>query len=410
MLGKFAAVAALAATGLLAGIAPTQARTVSTSAPVGWYDTNANAAQSRANPAETTLSPTQISKVEYLRTIASGPGSPNAPCGPQPVVAPLPYDNSLYAVANNEVSKYDPATGALAWQQPVASQFYATSLAISANILVVGSSGCESASEPGGTVQAFNATSGAKLWSTRVYGGGPLDDIVKSGSYVIVAGEDAAGYQVTVLNVDNGKLAWFGTGCTEFATAPALVVGGLVMTYGCTSNGGTTLEARNLTTGAPAWSLPGGWTLERGDLPSATGAHLFVTNQAGTVEDLDPATGQVQYSLAGATAALAVDASRVYASCGSGGVNVCAYDLATGSRLWDKVTANDRQIKLAAEADGVLYLDAGAALNASTGQTITTIWPSEYGTQPATALAVGDGRIVVSTDPRTLDLYGLPGS
>jgi len=369
-----------------------------------------NAAQSRSNPAETTLSPSQISKVKYLRTIASGPGSPNAPCGQQPIVAPMPYDGSLYAVANNEVSRYDPATGALAWQQPVASQSYGLSMAISANILVVGSSGCESASEPGGIVQAFNATTGAKLWSTYVPGGGPLNDLVKSGSYVIAAGEDAAGYQVSVFNVDNGKVVWEDYGCTGFGLPSALVVGGLVMTYGCASGGNPEIEARSLATGSPVWTQTGSWDLQRGDLPSTSGTHLYATNPSGTVVDLDPATGQAKYLLAGAVTVLAVDSARVYATCGSGGEDICAYDTATGSRLWDKDAADGNPVKLAAEADGVLYLESGAALNASTGQTITTIWATDFDGQPATALAVGDGRIAVSTDPRTLDLYGLPGS
>ena len=63
---------------------------------------------------------------------------------------------------------------------------------------------------------------------------------------------------------------------------------------------------------------------------------------------------------------------------------------------------------LVAEAAGVLYLDSGFALNAGTGQYITTIWQSPSNS-PATALAVGDGRIAVVSEPRILDLYGLRG-
>ena len=48
------------------------------------------------------------------------------------------------------------------------------------------------------------------------------------------------------------------------------------------------------------------------------------------------------------------------------------------------------------------------ALNAGTGQYITTIWQSP-GNSPATALAVGDGRVAVVSEPRILDLYGLRG-
>jgi hypothetical protein len=59
---------------------------------------------------------------------------------------------------------------------------------------------------------------------------------------------------------------------------------------------------------------------------------------------------------------------------------------------------------MAAEADGVLYLDQGVALNSSTGKTIAALWSGG-----ATGLAIGDGRIAVVTDPRVIDLFGLRG-
>jgi hypothetical protein len=67
-------------------------------------------------------------------------------------------------------------------------------------------------------------------------------------------------------------------------------------------------------------------------------------------------------------------------------------------------------LTLAAEADGVLYLASGQALNASTGQVIKQVWGvGTYNDTAPTAIAVGDGRIAVVGDPRVLDLYGLPG-
>jgi len=51
-------------------------------------------------------------------------------------------------------------------------------------------------------------------------------------------------------------------------------------------------------------------------------------------------------------------------------------------------------------------LDEGDALDTATGNTLTSLW----GPAPATALAVGDGRIAVVADARVVDLYGLPGS
>ena len=178
----------------------------------------------------------------------------------------------------------------------------------------------------------------------------------------------------------------------------------MVMTYGCAGTGD--VEAKNLTTGAMAWSRPDTWTFQRGDLSGSAGKHLYARNTSGTVVALNPLTGQKQYSLSNAVKVLVVDASRVYATCGSQGQYVCAYNISTGAFEWQNTRFGSPA--LAAEADGVLYLDSGVALNAATGQRIKTA-PFISGST-AKALAVGDGRIAtVSGSDRILDLYGLHG-
>ena len=159
---------------------------------------------------------------------------------------------------------------------------------------------------------------------------------------------------------------------------------------------------------ASVWSLSGGWAFQSGDLSGPAGTHLYATDPSGTVVDLNLLTGQVEYSLNQAVTVLAVDTSRVYATCGSSGQFLCAYNISTGAVEWQ-----DTQLlaspALAAEADGVLYLGTGVAVNAASGQVIKTLWSARNGNPPATAIAVGDGRIAVVTDPRVLDLYGLKG-
>ena len=50
----------------------------------------------------------------------------------------------------------------------------------------------------------------------------------------------------------------------------------------------------------------------------SAGKNLYVTNPSGAVVDLNPLTGQVKYMLSDqAVNVLAVDASRLYATCGS---------------------------------------------------------------------------------------------
>jgi outer membrane protein assembly factor BamB len=396
-----ALVASCLLTGAPPGLASGRPNVVSGGESSPWFDTNSNAAGSRANLKEHILSRSAVTRVEYLRSVASPVDPPQAQC-PGPIVAPVLVGGFLYAITNGQLSKYDPATGSLIWRSipdPAFTQNY-KSLAISGNTVIVGASDCTTESEPGGIVFAFNATTGALDWKTFLPGGGPLDDAVIAGSYIITEGGNAAGSEAAVLNLSNGTAVWHQYGC---GFSPEVVVDLVVMSNGCDTQANGSLDANNLATGALLWSLPGNWIIWRGDLSGTAGKHLFATDPAGTVVGLNPLTGQEQYSLSQAVNVLAVDNSSVYATCGSQGQDLCGYSTGTGALEWQDTQLTGTPA-LAAEADGILYLDYGSALNTTTGKRITRIW-----TSPSTALAIGDGRIAVVSDPRVLDLFGLPG-
>jgi len=392
------AVLTLAASSIATSLKQAPAATTESSP---WFDTNSNAAASRANPTEKVLSPTTATKIKYLRSVASPLIAPKANC-PGDVLAPVLVGGYLYVMTNAELSKYNPATGALIWRSipdPGFNNFY-ESLAVSGNLVIVGARGCQSSSDPGGALYAFNTSTGALVWSKFLTA---INDAVVAGSYVITEGVNAAGSDVTVLNLNNGNVVWNQFGCG--GGYPSVVVEMTVMSNGCDAQSNASLNANSLATGAVLWSLPGSWSIQRGDQSGPNGKHLYATDPTGTVVDLNPLTGQVEYSLSQAVGVLAVDASRVYATCGSQGQDLCGYNIGTGALEWQDTPIATPG--LAAEADGVLYLDYGSALNSATGKRITTIW-SSFSTR-ATALAIGDGRIAVVSDPRVLDLFGLPG-
>jgi hypothetical protein len=377
-----------------------------------WSQTDYNAAQSRANLTEQTLTATTIRNVRYLRGIASPLNQPGqGGCNRSTIVTPVLTGGRLYAVTNGRLSKYNPATGALIWRRslldPITNEPFtldARSLSVAGGLVVVGDLGCDSVSDPNGFIQAFSASTGARAWSQQITpGGGALDQMGVSGSYIAAAGSSpGGGTVVSVHQLTTGALVWSPTtdGC---GPGTVLVAAQLVISYGCTQSLAEKVTARSIATGALAWSKTGNWVLLRGDAGSTAGRHLFAASPSGTVVSLNPLTGAAQFSLADAADVLAADATRAYGNCGS--LGVCAYSTTTGARLWN---AHPGYIPtLAAEAGGVLYLDQGNALNAATGKPITALWPAN---DPASALAVGDGRIAVVTDPRVLDLFGLPGS
>ena len=309
-----------------------------------------------------------------------------------------------------DLSKYDPATGKLIWRVKPVRGFVSDyqTLSYSDNLIVVGAAGCESASEPGGVAVALNAATGARVWE-----GGNGAAAVVGTSYVVTENTDAAGYQLSVLKLQDGTPVWSTTSCQASGSPVPVVVGLTVMVNGCNNQGDRVLLGRSLATGAVQWARLG-FVIQSGDLAGSAGKNFYATDPSRAVEDLNPMTGQMKYSLSGAARVLAVDASRVYASCAVR--MVCAYDISADALDW-KYTPFLGRVTIAAETDGVLYMNDGIALNAATGHVIKKIWESITYASPTTfheglpagPIAVGDGRIAVVTDPRVLDLFGLKG-
>jgi putative pyrroloquinoline-quinone binding quinoprotein len=385
------------------------ARAVTVSSP--WSQTDDNAASSRANLTEQTLTRATVAKVQWLRSMAAPPAGTAQACSPQ-VVAPVLTGGALYAAANDVVTRYSPATGRVVWRHVPSASFVLfsgyTALSVARGVVVAASVDCVSESDPVGSVETFSAATGAPGWS--VLGGEPDFHMVVSGGFVVTGGNsDTDGATVTVYKLTTGAVAWSRNSlpCPSF-TGAAEVIAKLVVSYDCTEASGQTLAARRLGTGTTVWSRSGGtWQLQRGDTDTTASRHLYAVNPHGTVVALDPLTGKTLYSLAGASQVLAVDSTRAYAQC-DGTDNVCAYNSTSGRLRWEAHT--DGTVSIAAEAGGVLYLGDGPALNTGTGQMITALWGDLIsGPVQASALAVGDGRIAAVTDPRVLDLYGLPG-
>jgi outer membrane protein assembly factor BamB len=416
------ALATLSATGAAAGAAsviPTAARAAvvrpAAAASSPWSQTDYNAALSRANLTEQTLTAATVNKARYLRSVASPPPPTSGFCNNVPdqgVVAPSLTGGALYAMTDGRLTKYDAATGAIIWRHnpdPTFSQTY-QSLAVAGGLVVVGALNCESVSEPQGTIWAFNASTGAAVWTKRVPRQGSLQSLVVSNGFVVAAGSsDASGLIVTVRKLSTGADVWTrggGANCSYFPL-PLMVVGQVVISPGTCAQT-SRIIGRALTTGATLWQRIGSFTPLRGDSDSTTGRHVFALNPSGTVISLDPLTGKTQYSIAGAVNILAVDGSQAYGACGGGKVQVCAYDSATGTLKWLANLEIFSEPTLAAEAGGVLYLADGYALDTTTGKPLAALW--DVFNQLSTSLAVGDGRVAAVLDPRVVDLYGLPGS
>lgn len=362
-----------------------------------WPETDFNAAASRANLGENTLTVQTVHQVRFLRELTAA-AVPSGNCAAQPgFVAPVLTDGRLFAIANGRLVSYDAATGHRLWHvlpDPTFTSDY-SSLAVSGGLVIIGRLTCDSVSDPNGFVQAFRETTGAPVWDSGSPAN-PVSQVVASNGYVVSAGgTSGAGQVITVRHVSNGAVVWEKTPSNDQASA-ALVVGGQVIQQEQSS-----LVAYNLATGAHAWSRAGIWQPERGDRAAPAAHHLYAVDPAGQVVDLNPQTGSTQRVLKGATSVLAVDGARAYAICGTG--HICAYRTSDGQLIWSLADTSG----LAAEAGGVLYLSDGSAINAGTGMLLRQIFTHAGG---ASELAIGQGRIAASLGDKKLDLFGLSGS
>ena len=370
-----------------------------------WSQTDYNAALSRANLNEQILTRATVGKVRFLRSLTT---SSSESCHLPAVVAPVLTGGRLYAMmANDRLTKYNPATGKVIWQVAPDPSFSTDfrALSVAGGLVVVGEQDCGSVSAPRGLIQAFNAATGALVWSAPTpQGRVPLQHMVVSGKFVIWAGESAeTPLYLSVRRLTDGSVVWESLqGCGS--GAGAFVVAQRVISDGCDPSGAPILTASNIHSGALTWSRPGNWGLQRGDTDAPTGRHLYATDPSGAVVSLSPLTGKTQYQLPGATTVLVVTPTQVFADCGA--LGVCAYSITSGSREWNAQPGS--ATALAASAGGVLYLDQGLALNTRTGKTLATLWAAD--SPPAVALAVGNGQIAAATGyPFTpaLNLYGM---
>lgn len=394
--GRARWLAALAAAALAV---PVGATTAYGSGPAGdWRQADHDASANRANTTATQITAANAATLSWRRGLASAPAGPDDQCGEgwsTPVIA----NKRVYAVQTGRVTARDLATGATVWQRALRSGVVtdlAGVFAISNGRVLVGTLDCISQSDPSGSVRAFDATTGAPLWTASVDG---FLGLAVSGDRVVAYGYGpGAGNTVfRVLSASTGALVWsrdLDEDCGLAATA--IVVYDRVYYQTCAA--GFQLTAARLVDGAVAWRRAGGLPV-RGDAVGTDAKHLYLATT-----DVNPATGATRFTLAGAGRVFAVDATRVYASCSS---VLCAYSRATGARLWmsTEPVASDPRAAEPALAGTLLYSPTGAVLDAATGAEVTRLWAGD-----ARELSVGNGYVTAVLTPRVLDVYGLPGS
>lgn len=363
-----------------------------------WAQGDADAAHSRANNAENTLSPSNV-RALALRGSITAPSSNSGPFCPTFGANHVALSNGhAYGVFGGRVSSYNAGTRALVWHSAVSKSIDWTSVSVTDALVVAGREGCSSAYNPAGAVTAFRVATGSTAW-TRTARYGVFDTVVSDG--VVLSSEFGKSNRTATeaRSLSTGALLWsHETYCQDFYHA--FVIGGRAVYVACNADqSNQRLVAVNLHSGTTSWTRAAHLQVAAGDSDARSARHLYVQAANGAIQDLNPATGALQHTLSGATALLAVDGNRAYTTCGTS--HVCAYLTGSGYRRWS--VSSDAY--LAAVADGLVYLNDGRLLSASSGHVVRMM---PY--RSAGQLVVGDGRIGAVQSPRTLAVYGLANS
>ncbi|WP_305783947.1 outer membrane protein assembly factor BamB family protein [Symbioplanes lichenis] len=343
-------------------------------APGAWNQPGYGPGQTYYNPAETVLNAGTIGKVtdRFTTDLPSVDGETCTRPAP-PVVS----GGRVFVADTSGIGAYAAGTGKRLWQHtwPNPEDESTPYLAVSNGLLVAGNSGCQSASDPNGTVRAFSVTDGKQRWSQQL--DTPVDTMVVDRSVVAVGGDSASDLAtVRGLDVTTGRIRW----TLPRLTSPGVSSNGRLLLTRTTA---AQMVAVNVTTGKPLWTRPQKWYAEM-----ATADRFFVTNGAGTLISLNAATGASQWTAPKASGRNATDGRRIYHPDHN---TVEAFDVKTGKRVWWRTFLGE--VGRPVRAGGLVYAAVEGKtvgiMNAANGRPLPTKWTSNLAATNRVTVAGG---------------------
>ncbi|GAA5023713.1 hypothetical protein GCM10023258_15280 [Terrabacter aeriphilus] len=366
-----------------------------------WSQPQGDAAHSNRNNAETTITAATVAGLAVRYSVGRLPDY--SVCGRAHPHAAVATASRLYVFDGRRVVATDLATGQQLWRGADlggTTGFQATDLAVSGSRVVVqGSGGCLSQSDPGLRLVGLDAATGATVWS--VQRGGYNRSMVVSGSTVVSDNDDISGVpSVVAYDLTTGAQRWVRSGCVSSGFGPDA---GL---FASDDNILTTCGALSFARrGATSWSKPAGWSFLRADPSGTVSPNVYARNPAGRITALSP-TGAVRWTSTESGPLLAAGPVRLIVGCGA--TNVCALNRATGARVW--TSARSVAPTAAVLAADLAYVTPGEApLVAATGRPVPgadSDFLSPYGYLADGAVEVAGGRLVNVTR-RAVDVYAL---
>jgi outer membrane protein assembly factor BamB len=253
-----------------------------------------------------------------------------------------------------------------------------------------------------GLLRAFDAASGALLWSTQLPGQYAFWSPPTASGGVVYTGGAGSGTTLYAVDEQDGTVNWTALLFSGNDSSPAVTPTGVVVSYSCNQ-----VYDFSPQDGSLIWQHSGPCTGGSGSTPVLFGGRLYVRDFGGSNLLFDAPTGAVLGTFSADYSPPAFSGSTGFFLTGSAdaGYTLEARDANTGVAQWS--FTGDGTLRSAPIVDnGYVYIGSGSgklyALDASTG---ANVWTGNIGaavqltespvSRPHTGLGAGDGLVVV---------------
>ncbi len=302
---------------------------------------------SRFNPDEHILSLTNVSHLVVYWTATTNDYVSSSPTVANGVVYVGSDDHKLYA--------FNAMTGATLWTAATGGKVFSSPAIATNGVVYVGSEDAN--------LYAFNAMTGATLWMAST-GNSIVSSPAVANGVVYIGSRDSKLY---AFNATTGATLWTTYAGTDLLTSPAVVNG--VVYIGSRDN---KLYAFNATTGATLWTATTGQGIDAS--PAVVNGGVYIGSRDNKLYAFNATTGATLWT---ATTNFIINSSAAVANgvvyVGSRDGKLYAFNATTGAILWTATTGKDIETSPTV-ANGVVYVgsDDGNvyAFNAMTGATL----------------------------------------
>ncbi len=290
------------------------------------------------------------------------------------------------------------SSGSVAWSVPLGGSYFWSALTYD-NGQVFGVNGS-------GQLQAFDAATGARTWTTQLPGQYSFSSAPTAANGYVYVGGAGSGGTLYAVSESSGTVAWTASVMNGDDSSPVVTNNGVYVSYACQQT-----YDFNPITGALIWHYSGPCEGGGGKTPVLNGNQLYVRDSQGDII-LNATTGSLIGTFSSGPIPAFSDSKGFFLNGGT----LSAESTANQATLWS-FTGDGSLDSAPLVSNGVVYEGSGSgeiyALSAATGAVEWSgnagsgiVGPDEQNvSQPLTGLAIGQGMLLVPTSNGTLVAY-----